>query len=195
MNKAITALVLSILFMACGGNINYDKAATQSGVEQDTLKRLCKGITCDYDDLKDRIEARASDGGGFMSAMGGTEDRKMELAWVSGWTDVELTVFDVFLYGSWKFNEKAELYIDKEKVADIDGSVSQDLGTYNQVANEHEKIESISKRISIETARKIAEADPKTITIRFYSKDGYSDVKPSSKHNMIQIVKLAETVR
>jgi len=195
MNKIIIALFLSIAFVGCGGNIDYDKAATQTGVEQETLKRLCKGITCNYDDLKDRIEVTANDGNSFLTAMSGNENRKIEFTWVSGWEEIEITVFDVFLYGSWHFDEYAEIFINKEMVVKIDGQVDRIVGKYNDVASDHEQIEKVSRMVKISTARRIAEADASKITIRFYGKKGYTDVNLSGSNNLIQAVKLAETMR
>ncbi len=191
---SIAALMVT-LFSGCGGNVNYDKAATQTGVEQETLKRLCKEITCDYDDLKDRLEVTASDGSAFTQAMTGNENRKIEFSWIGGTDQIRVRVFDTFLYGSWHFDEQAEIYIGKDLILTVSDSVDRVIGQYNEIASEHEQTEIVSGYTDFKTARTIAEADRKKVTIRFYGKNGYKDIKYLAKHHLIDLVKLAEIVR
>ena len=192
MRKTLTIIAFTYFFAGCGGgNINYDKAATQSGVEADTLKRLCDGITCNYDTLKDRIEATANDAQNVLWAAG-NETRTIEFSWASKSESINIDVFDVFLYGSWRFDEYAEIYVGKEMVFKVAGPVDRVVGKYNDVVREHEQIERISSQIDLKIARKIAEANYKDVTIRFYGKEGYKDKELPRRHSLIKVVKLAE---
>ena len=193
MKNLLIIICFSIFFLGCagGGISNYKNASTELGVSEKELREMCKGVTCHFDDLKGRLEVTANDTNTFV-ALAGNESRTIQYSWVSGSDSIQIDAFHVFLYGSWKFDEYAEIYIDRDMIIKLSGDVRRVVGEYNQYAGDHEQSEIITDYIPLETARKIANADPETVTIRFYGKDGYNDVKLPRKHNLIQVVKIAE---
>ena len=195
MNKLTTiglAVYLALMMAGCGATLKTNQASQALGVPAAELDRLCKKIECFYDELKGNLEAAASDVNSFV-ALAGNESRVISFSYVSGNPGISVDVYHVYLYGDWNFDEYAEIYIGKEMVAKIDGQVKRIVGSYNNIANEAEKIERIHGVIDFDTAEKIAKASPKTVTIRFYGQDGYNDVKPGS-HNLADLVALARTL-
>ena len=190
-NKNILAAALVSSLIGCAAN-DYGKMSQGSGIPETTLTQNCKEITCSYDKLKDRVQATANDMNGFL-AMSGSETRTIQYTWVSGSNQISIDVYSTALYGSWSFVESAEIYIGKEMVAKVSGQVDRIVGHYNNVANEHEKVEIISGFIGLEAAQKIAEANYKTVTIRFYGKNGYTDKELPREHDLINVVNLAKS--
>ncbi len=189
--RNILAAALVSTLAGCAAN-DYGKMSQGSGVPEALLATNCKVVSCSYDKLKDRVQASANDINHFL-AMGGSETRTIQYTWVSGSNRISIDVYSTALYGSWTFVKSAEVYIGKEMVAKVAGQVDRIVGSYNTVAKESEKIEIVSDVISIEAAQRIAEADYKTVTIRFYGKNGYKDVELPREHNLINVVNLAKS--
>ena len=106
---------------------------------------------------------------------------------------ISIDLYSTTLHSGWAFVDSAEIYIGKEMIAKVSGQVERIVGHYNESAREHEKTEIVSGTIGIETAKRIAEANYKSVTIRFYGKGGYTDKELPRKHNLINVVKLAES--
>ena len=194
MKNLFVSIFFITVFVGCaasGGKVDYQKASTTFGVEESVLKESCKDIYCNYDNLKDRLEVSADDFSSFL-AFGGDETRTIEYSWSSGRKDITISLFDVYLYGSWRFDEYAEVYIGKEMVAKVDAHVDRTLANYNEVATEHWKREKVSGRINFDLARRIALEKHENVTIRFYGKNGYNDKVLPREHDLIKVVKLAE---
>lgn len=187
----ITIATLSMLVVGCATN-NYSAMSQGSGVPESSLVSNCKGISCSYDKLKDNVQASASDMN-VLFAMNGNESRTIQFTWVSGSKNIIVDLYSVELYGSWSFIDSAEIYVGKEVVAKISGKVDRIVGTYNNVAKEHEKVEVVSGVISLEQAEKIASAEYKNVTIRFYGKNGYKDTPLPRAHKLINVVLLAKS--
>ncbi|WP_024608811.1 hypothetical protein [Pseudoalteromonas sp. TAB23] len=192
MEKNIFVLALVGVLAGCVTN-DYAKFSAESGLSEESLTKNCKEITCTYDELKDRVQATANDSN-VMFLLAGSESRTIEYTWVSGNNQIAVDVFSVALYGSWSFYDKAEIYIEKEMVAELSGRTERIIGSYNESAREHEKIEIVSGFLDFETAQIIAEANYETVTIRFYGKDGYHDEKLPRKHDLINVVNLAQSM-
>lgn len=167
-----------------------------SGIPEPVLAQYCKKITCTYDKLKDRVQATASDAGGMPLAYGG-ESRGIEFTWVSSLDSITITLFDVInpRIDSWHQVSRAEIYIGKEVLIDLTGSVDRRIGYYNDASRSHERIETISTQITIDQARQIATADPESVTIRFYGASGYADKEKLRKHHLLNVVELASSVQ
>ncbi len=193
MEKNILALALVGLLAGCASN-DYAKFSANSGISEESLTKYCKEIRCTYDELKCRVQASANDSN-VMYLLAGSESRTIEYTWVSGNNTISIDVFSVGLYGSWSFYDKAEIYIEKEMVAELSSKVDRVVGKYNETAREHEKIEIISGSLDFETAQKIAQANHDTVTIRFYGKNGYKDEKLPRKHDLINVVNLAKSMQ
>ncbi len=195
MNKIIKLLTLgfSASLLAACATTNFPQMSKATGLPVETLSQYCQGIRCHYDDLKENVQATANDQNVALLLFGG-ETRTMQFDWVSGTfpDKVTMTVFHTTLYGSWTFIRYAEVYVEKEMIAKIEGHVDRVVGKYNDVAQDHENIESVRGVISLQEAEKIASADPSTITIRFYSDSGYSDIKPPRPHKLINVIELAK---
>ena len=189
--KGILSVVLLGSLTGCVSN-NYVKMSQGSGVPEALLTENCKPISCSYDELKDRVQATASDMN-VLVAMSGSETRTIQYTWISGNDQISIDVFSTALYGSWSFIKSAEIYVGKEMVAEVSDKVDRVIGYYNEVAKEHENIEVVSGLISIESAQKIAAAKYETVTIRFYGKNGYIDKKLPREHNLINVVNLAKS--
>ncbi len=173
---------------------DYLAMSKGSGLQTSELTINCKGITCSYDKLKDRVQASASDMN-LIYALNGNESRTIQFTWVSGSSskDISVDLFRVGLFDSWLNIDSAEIYIGKEVVARVEGSVERIVGVYNSAAKEHEKIEIIRGVLGIEQAEKIASANYKDVTIRFYTKGGYKDVTLPRTHKLINVVNLAKS--
>ena len=191
MKNNILAVALVGSLMGCVAN-DYGKMSQGSGISETTLIQNCKAISCSYDKLKDRVQASANDMNGFL-AMAGSETRTIQYTWISGSNQISIDLYSTTLYGSWSFVDSAEIYIGKEMIAKVSGQVDRIVGHYNDVAKEHEKIEVVSGVIGIEAAKKIAEANYESVTIRFYGKNGYTDKELPREHDLINVVKLAES--
>ncbi|KAF7764682.1 hypothetical protein PCIT_b0728 [Pseudoalteromonas citrea] len=165
-----------------------------SGIPEAALTQNCKPISCSYDKLKDRVQASANDMN-VLLAMGGSETRTIQYTWVSVNNQISIDLYFKALYGSWSFVDSAEIYIGKEMVAKVSGQVDRVVGSYNDIAKEHQKVEVISGVIGIEAAKKIAQANYESVTIRFYGKNGYTDKELPRKHELINVVKLAESTQ
>ena len=128
-------------------------------------------------------------------ALNGNESRTIQFTWVSGSSskDISVDLFRVGLFDSWLNIDSAEIYIGKEVVARVEGSVERIVGVYNSAAKEHEKIEIIRGVLGIEQAEKIASANYKDVTIRFYTKGGYKDVTLPRTHKLINFVNLGKS--
>ncbi|WP_298636670.1 hypothetical protein [uncultured Umboniibacter sp.] len=190
MKKLILPLVVATL-TGCAVN-DYAQMSQGSGINELELSTNCEPISCSYDKIKGRVEATASDMNVFLS-INGSETRTIQYRWVSGSNTIYIDVFSTNLYSSWSFVESAEIYIGSELVTKVSGRVDRQVGYYNDVAREHEKVERISDVISIEDAEKIANANYESVTIRFYGKNGYQDVELPREHKLINIVKLAKS--
>lgn len=194
MKKSILATItIATVLAGCATN-NYQQMSAGSGIQQSTLEENCKLINCSYDKLKDNVQAAANDIQVGMLLLSGNETRTIQYTWVSGWNEVSVDVFFINnLYSEWSFVDRAEIYVDKEMVATVSGQVDRRVGSYNEVARKHEKIEQITGSISIEAAEKIAKANYENVTIRFYGKGGYQDKVLPRKHNLIHVVNLAKS--
>lgn len=191
MNKKLLAAMVSASFLVAGCAMNdYSKMSAGSGVPEAALAQNCPQIRCSYDKLKDRVEARASDGS-MLYALNGMESRTIQYNWVSGSNAIAMDLILTSLYESWAFIDSAEIYVGKEMVAKVNGRVDRVVGSYNDVAGEHEKVETLSTAIDLKTAKRIAEADYHNVTVRFYGKNGYRDVELSREHNLLNVVQLA----
>ncbi len=188
-----TIIALSALAMGCATN-NYNLMSQGSGIPESALLENCKGISCSYDELKGNVQASYSDISSLM-AINGNETRTIQFTWVSGSKNIHVDLYRVLeLYSEWAFVESAEIYVGKEVVAEISGSVDRIVGTYDNILKEHEKIEVLSGLISIEQAEKIASAEYKNVAIRFYGKNGYKDkfIGPRTQ-KLINVVRLAKS--
>ena len=191
MNKKLLAVMASTSLLMTGCAMHdYSKMSAGSGVPEAALAKHCPQIRCSYDKLKDRVEARASDGS-MLYAMNGMESRTIQYSWISGSNAIAMDLILTSLYESWAFIDSAEIYVGKEMVAKVDGQVERVVGVYNDVAGEHEKVETLSTVIDFETAKKIAQADYHNVTVRFYGKNGYRDIELTREHNLINLVQLA----
>jgi len=180
---------------ATGTSIAADYAAMSkgSGVPESALKSYCKKIDCKYDKLKDTVQATASDAGGI-GVLGGSESRTLQFTWVSGSSAMLVNIYDVInLYqDAWHFVESAEIYVGKEMLVKVSGSVDRQVGAYNTVAKKAEKVEVVSGVIPLDIAERVAAADPKQVTIRFYTKNGYVDKEGVRAHKLENVVLLAK---
>ncbi|BDR12940.1 hypothetical protein [Vibrio sp. STUT-A11] len=188
--KKTTLLIAVAALAGCASN-DYKQMSVGSGLSEQALKANCEQITCVYDQLKDNVQATANDQN-IMFALNGMESRTIEFTWVSNSNQIIAEVFNVTLYGTWNFSDSAEIYVGKEMVAKISGTKNSYVGTWNDVAQEHEKIETVRDVISVEQAEKIANANYEEITIRFYGKNGYKDVKPQRENNLGNVVNLVK---
>lgn len=190
--KNIVLLLVAAFIGGCAVN-DYTAMSKGSGIPDATLRQNCEDITCSYDKLKDRVQATASDMS-MLYAMAGSESRTIEFTWISGENKVLVDVFSVSLFGGWPSVNYAEIYVGKKMVAKINGTVRRTLGAYNSSAREYEKIEMASGSISVNCAKKIAEAKPSEVTIRFYGNNGYHDKILPREHHLANVVKLAKGV-
>jgi|GEM_PF-1130004 len=135
----------------------------------------------------------SQDSGLQADSLNGNKSRTIQFSWVSGSKNIGIDLYSVTPYGTWSFIHSAEIYIGKEAVAKISGNVDRTVGTYNNIAKEHEKVEVIHGIISVAQAEKIANADYKNVTIRFYGKNGYVDATLPRDHKLINVVNLAKS--
>lgn len=182
-----------VVLIGCASTHNYQQMSEGSGVPLSVLEANCSGITCTYDKLKDRVQASASDMN-LLFALNGNESRTIQFTWVSGSDSIHVDLFSVALYGSWSFIKSAEIYVSKEMIAEVSGSIDRVVGTYNSIAKEVEKVEVVSGYISLDSAMKIAEAPYEAVTIRFYGKNGYTDSTLPRQHKLINVVKIAKSI-
>lgn len=189
--KLSVLAIAAALATGCATN-DYSAMSQGSGLQAVSLSTNCKEITCSYDKLKDRVQASASDMN-VLFALNGNESRTIQFTWVSGSKDISVDLYSVALYGTWSIIDSAEIYVGKEAVAKISGGADRTVGTYNKVAKELEKIEVIHGKLSFEQAEKIAGAEYKNVTIRFYGKNGYKDAPLPRSHKLINVVNLAKS--
>ena len=190
--KRILLLFLCFALLGCA-TIDYEKMSNGAGIPMELLKTNCKKALCSYDDLKDNVQVSVNDEN-MIYALTDIESKTIEFTWVSSWDKIKVRLYYVRLYGPWEFIESAEIYINKDMVAEVKGEVDRHVGKYKDSANEYEKIEIAQDYISIEQARLIAEAPHKSVTIRFYGDDGYIDQKLPRKHNLIKVVNIASSI-
>ncbi|MCL1146222.1 hypothetical protein L2747_09465 [Shewanella marinintestina] len=189
--NVITAMLLIGTLAGCVAN-DYGKMSRGSGVSETLLVENCESIICSYDKLKDRVQATANDMNGFL-AISGAETRTIQYTWVSDTNNISINLYSTALYGSWSFIDSAEVYVGKDMIAKVSGSVDRIVGYYNEVAGEHEKVEILTGIIDVEAAQKIAEANYENVTVRFYGKDGYKDKELPREHDLIKVVNLAKS--
>lgn len=189
--RKLLSTLIALSVVGCAAN-DYAQMSQGSGIPENVLKTNCEPILCSYDKLKDRVQATANDMNSFLS-MTGSETRSIQFTWVSGTNAISIDVFLTNLYSGWSFVESAEIYVGKELVTTVSGQVNRYIGYYNDVANEHEKVEIITDVISISDAEKISNASYEMVTIRFYGKNGYIDVVLPREHDLINVVSLARS--
>lgn len=186
----VTIILIAGTLIGCTAN-DYGKMSRGSGISEVLLVENCKDITCTYDKLKDRIQVIANDMSVFLS-ISDSETRTIQYTWISGSNQISVDVFLTTLYGTWSYVEYAEVYIGKNMVAKLSGRADQVLGYFDDSAKEHEKIETVTGVIDIDTAFKIAEANYEKVTIRFYGKSGFTDLELPREHKLMNVVNLAK---
>jgi hypothetical protein len=195
MHNLLKKLLASVLVISTyqASAADYAAMSRGSGIPESALKTYCKKIVCRYDKLKDKVEVVASDGS-VLGAIAGSETRTLEFAWASGASTILVNVYDVInLYkDSWDFVEAAEIYVGKEMLFKVTGSVDRRVGSYNDIAKKAEKVEVISGELPIDIAERIAAANPKEVTIRFYGKNGYVDKEGIRAHKLQNVIMLAK---
>lgn len=198
MTKTCLLLLTSLFLLINLSAASPKKIAKETGIPVQELKNAKKaGVILNYDDLKQRLEASASDQNILLSALDGSESRTLEVDWISGVEGMGVTVFHTALYGESTFFKRAEVYIGKEMLFRIDESWDHSLGKWNSVAREHEKVAIVRGRITTNQARSLSAAEKSSITVRFYSEDGYEDAKPNGKlkNRMEKLLRLADSIR
>ncbi len=190
MKNIILILTFATLITGCRAGANYQQISAATGYDKAIIEKYCKGISCHLDELKGNLQATASDSNTFLS-MTGHESRAIEYNWVTGWKNISIDLFSVNLYDNWSGYNKVEVYVGKEMVATVSSKSSMTIGYYNEYARKVEKIERVSGYISFEQAKKIALSHYSQVTLRFYSSDGYNDIKLQREHSLIQVVNIA----
>ena len=110
---------------------------------------------------------------------------------MTGWDSIK---FEAALthYGDWSFIKTAEVYNKKELVVTLDIVGDRDvMSCENSAWSGCQYRESVYGNLNINQARKLALANHKDITVRFYGQDGYEDGKPNAFGKFINIVELA----
>lgn len=190
--KRLSLSVLAAISLSGCVVQDYNMMSNDSGVPEEALSEFCPKLNCSYDKIKGNVQATISDMNTAVLLLSGKETRNIQYTWVSSSTSIIVDVFHKRLTNDWSMFSKAEIYIDRELAASIDSQTDRWVGKYNQVSSQFERIEKVRGVISLDQAKKIASADPSTVTIRFYGKDGYSDETISSDHNLLYLVRLAE---
>ncbi|MDO6445946.1 hypothetical protein Q4493_09195 [Colwellia sp. 1_MG-2023] len=187
----VTFILIAGTLIGCSAN-DYGKMSRGSGISEALLVENCKDIICRYDNLKDRIQVIANDMSVFLS-FSDSETRTIQYTWISGSNQISIDVFLTTLYGNWSYVEYAEVFIDKNMVAKVSGRADQVLGYFDDSVNEHEKIETLTGVIDIDTAFTIAKANYEKVTIRFYGKSGFTDLELPREHKLMKLVNLAKS--
>jgi len=187
-------LVCVFLFIGVGCvSMDYNKLSQGSGVPENVLAKNCPNINCSYDNLEDRLQVGAQDFS-FTSAFVGSQSWSIKYDWVSSWDKILVKVATTSLYSGWKHVKTADIYIGKEKVASLDGGKDSFVGKYNDVAKKHELVEIVEGFVDIAIAERIARTSRENVTIRFYSKNGYTDEKIRNDHSrLIQVTNIAKS--
>lgn len=191
--KQVTLVLL--MFGAVAGAWADDGFELPGAVSPEVYEAVCRhsAVHCEEDELEGRVQARVTNAGGFAvfnAAMIGAHPWDLSYIWVSGRDMVRAEAAIKTLYGSWKFVDRAAIYVGKQRVAELSGRARRDTGYYNSSARTHELVERVSGMISLDAAEQIASAE-EAVTIRFYGDEGYSDVEVKHLDKLMPVVDLA----